>query len=290
MSRRYDKKQIGELVAKINELQLSYADGAKEFNIPIRHIYRYNNEINGENESSTAGVLSQAVAEPSVETENKKTSSSSLPTEIQTIIVKYRKEHAEHGYQRIEDYLRDRHFVKVSRKEIRKVLKAHGLEKRLDSSFDKTEQPVKGTRRFEAGCPLELFQMDLSYVYITGLPVFYLILIIDDYSRFIVGHELVSNQKSLTMINSLHRCIERYGKPQKLLTDQSGSFYTWSFEPTLFQKYLDDVKIEHIVCDPHSPQTQGKVERMTQTIQKELLHKIRFKSYEHGQSEIDAYI
>lgn len=29
---------------------------------------------------------------------------------------------------------------------------------------------------------------------------------------------------------------------------------------------------------------------MTQTIQKELLQKIRFKSYEHGQSEIDSYI
>jgi transposase InsO family protein len=83
-----------------------------------------------------------------------------------------------------------------------------------------------------------------------------------------VCHELGTEQKSLTMINALHRTIERYGKPQKLLTDQSGSFYSWSFEQTLFQKYLDDMKIEHIVSDPHSPQTQGKVERLTQTIQK----------------------
>lgn len=291
MSQKYDKAQIGELVGKIKELRLNYAAGAKEFNIPIRHIYRYNNEIKRENESCSAvEVFSQKVAESSGETENTTAASSSLPTEIQTIIVDYRKAHTEHGYQRIADYLRDRYFVKVSRKEIRKVLKAHGLEKILDSSFDKEQEPAKGTRRFEAGSPLELFQMDLSYVYIAGLPVFYLLLIIDDYSRFVVGHELVSNQKSLTMINALHRCIERYSKPQKLLTDQGASFYTWSFESTLFQKYLDDMKIEHIVCEPHSPQTQGKVERMTQTIQKELLHKIRFKSFEHGQSEIDTYI
>jgi transposase InsO family protein len=110
--------------------------------------------------------------------------------------------------------------------------------------------------------------MDLSYVYVSEHVVFYLILIIDDHSRFCVCHELVTDQKSLTMINALHRAIERYGKPQKLLTDQSGSFYSWSFEQTLFQKYLDDMKIEHIVSDPHSPQTQGKVERLTQTIQK----------------------
>jgi hypothetical protein len=50
------------------------------------------------------------------------------------------------------------------------------------------------------------------------------------------------------------------------------------------------MKIEHIVSDPHSPQTQGKVERLTQTIQKELLQKQRFKSYEHAQQAIDDYI
>ncbi len=300
MSKQYKKEQVGEIVAKIKELKLSYAEGAKEFNIPIRHIYRYNNENKRESESSVEGSgLSQkevlASAEEKGDKENQekedqKVESSSLPEDIQKIIVNYRKENPDHGYQRIEDYLRDQFFIKVSRKEIRKVLKAHGLEEILDSSFDRDEQASKGTRRFEASCPLELFQMDLSYVYVMGSPVCYLILIIDDYSRFVVGHELVIDQKSLTMINALNRCLERYGKPQKLLTDQSGSFYSWSFEQNLFQKYLDDMKIEHIVCDPHSPQTQGKVERMTQTIQKELLQKIRFKSYEHGQSEIDIYI
>lgn len=297
MSKHYKKEQIGEIVAKIIELNLSFVEGAKEFNIPVRHIYRYNNEIKRENEapidasgylpqettSTSEGEKEGAKAKPNIVT-------SSLPTEIQTIIVNYRQENPDHGYQRIEEYLRDRHFIKVSRKEIRKVLKVHGLEQRLDSSFDKTEQPTKGTRRFEASGPLELFQMDLSYVYISGLSVCYLVLIIDDYSRFVVGHQLVRDQKSLTMITELNRCIERYGKPRKLLTDQGSSFYSWSFEQTLFQKYLDDMKIEHLVCDPHSPQTQGKVERMTQTIQKELFQKVRFKSYEHGQSEIDAYI
>jgi hypothetical protein len=29
---------------------------------------------------------------------------------------------------------------------------------------------------------------------------------------------------------------------------------------------------------------------MTQTIHKELLHKVRFKSYEHAQSELESYI
>jgi transposase InsO family protein len=294
MSKKYDKEQIGEIVKKIKELKMNYADGAKEFNIPVRHIYRYNNEM-GEKNNLSADDNRQAKGLEGIRAnhdkeEKAKVEVSSLPSDIQSIIINYRKENPDHGYQRIEDYLQDRYFIKVRRKEIRKILKAHGLEKILDSSFDREEKPAKGRRRFEASCPKELYQMDISYVYISGLQVFYLILIIDDYSRFCIGYDLVTDQKGLTMINALHRGIERYGRPLKLLTDQGGCFYSWGFELTIFQKYLDDMKIEHIVSDPHSPQTQGKVERMMQTIQKELLHKVRFRSYDHAQSEIEAYI
>jgi hypothetical protein len=41
------------------------------------------------------------------------------------------------------------------------------------------------------------------------------------------------------------------------------------------------MKIEHIVADPHSPQTLGKVERLNQTVQRELLNKGYFAGYEY---------
>ena len=88
----------------------------------------------------------------------------------------------------------------------------------------------------------------------------------------------------------LHRGIERYGKPCKLLTDQGSSFYSWSSEQTLFSRYLDDMKIEHIVADPHNPQTLGKVERFHQTIQRELLDKSHFLSYEEARQRIESYM
>lgn len=294
MRKKYDREKMGEMVKKIGELNMSYVDGAKEFDIPVKDIYRYNNESQRLNsathiEKQDGNELDASKSNTDKE-ENTSEQKSSLPTEVQSAIINYRQEHPDHGYRRIEQYLRDHYFIKVPTKQIRKLLKAHGLDEILDSSFDKKSITEKGTRRFEAKVAKELYQMDISYVYIEKRPVFYLILIIDDHSRFCVGYELVHDQKSLTMINALHRSVERFGKPQKLLTDQGRSFYSWSFDETLFQKYLYDMKIEHIVSDPHSPQTQGKVERMTQTIQKELLHKVRFKNYDHAQSELEAYI
>jgi hypothetical protein len=92
------------------------------------------------------------------------------------------------------------------------------------------------------------------------------------------------------MIETLHRAIDRQGKPRRLLTDQGSSFYTWSADQTQFQRYLDDQRIEHIVSDPHSPQTLGKVERLNQTIKRELLEKQRFEGYEQAKAGIADYI
>lgn len=295
MSKKYDREKIGEIIQKITKLNMSYIDGANEFGIPVRDIYRYNSESKRSIKASCADdapndLTSNTSANHADEEKNERVTISSLPTDVQSAIINYRQENPDHGYRKIEDYLQDHYFIKVQRKQIRKLLKAHGLAKTLDSSFDREAITEKGTRRFEASSAQELYQMDISYVYIKKLPVCYLILILDDYSRFCVGYQLAHDQKSLTMINALHQSIDRYGKPQKLLTDQGRCFYSWSFEETLFQRYLQDMKIEHIVSDPHSPQTQGKVERMTQTIQKELLQKVRFKSYDHAQSELESYI
>jgi transposase InsO family protein len=183
----------------------------------------------------------------------------------------------------------------VPRKKIREVLKLHGLTGSRDSSFDndKTDngngKSSKGSRRFEASYPRELYQMDITYVYLANDGVYYLVIILDDYSRFCVCSELRRDQQGLSMIEVLHRAIERYGKPTKLLTDQGSSFYSWSSEQTLFSRYLDDMKIEHIVADPHSPQTLGKVERLNQTVKRELLKKVHFSSYQEACDGICDY-
>ena len=215
-----------------------------------------------------------------------------LPPGVAELIINYRHKHPEHGYKRIEDHLKNRYFVVVPRKKIRELLKLHGLVGDSDSSFDKSsfEPQSKGMRRFEASYPRQLYQMDITYVYLVNQTPCYLVVVLDDNSRFCVSCELRRDYLGISMIEVLHRAIERYGKPSKLLTDQGSSFYSWSSNQTLFSRYLDDMKIEHIVADPHSPQTLGKVERFHQTIQDELLKKSHFVSYEEARNQIESYM
>ena len=314
--------KLGEYVSRIEELGMSYVEGASHFGISVSSIYKYNSQIKrkkheqwqwssqaksaGMSQASSAGTSatpkesspSESTAPASGPEVESSVSSCpgkgnvNLPPGVAELIISYRHEHPEHGYKRIEDHLKNRYFVVVPRKKIRELLKLHGLTGDSDSSFDKSsfEQQSKGMRRFEASYPRELYQMDITYVYLVNQTPCYLVVVLDDNSRFCVCCELRRDYLGISMIEVLHRGIERYGNPSKLLTDQGSSFYSWSRNQTLFSRYLDDMKIEHIVADPHSPQTLGKVERFHQTIQGELLNKSHFVSYEEARQQIESYM
>lgn len=304
MGKRINWEKVRELEAMITSQGLSLAEGSRKFGIPRWQLYhlsrdKKNGDVSEVVQESNEGIKPE---EPQIsETENPvnaeensltggRFGDSPLPEEVQQLILEYRRQNPEAGFKRIEDKLKSDYFVVVSRKQIRHVLKIHGLLENHDSSFDASEKPAKGSRRFEAAYPGELYQMDVTYVYLTGIPVLYLVVIVDDFSRFCVGAELCHDQKGETLIGVLHNACINHRQPVKLLTDQGSGFYSWSARQTLFQQYLDDHKIEHIVCEPHSPQTQGKVERLNQTIKRECLSRARFNSYSEAVTGIADYI
>jgi transposase InsO family protein len=291
MSKERDWNKIGEIVRKVRELGLSYKDGAKRYGLSPWVLYSYNKRRNRESKA-VAEASGKERSHPVVNGEVSGSTDESvvaLPGGVVDVICSHRREHPTHGFKRIQDILKAKYLVVVSRKQIRKVLKDASLLETCDSSFDQ-EDPAKGTRRFEATRPGEMWQMDVTYVYIRKIPVLYLVVILDDHSRFCVAAELCRDQRAETMIGVLHNACVMHRAPQKLLTDQGSGFYSWSREQTVFQEYLDDQKIEHIVAEPHNPQSQGKVERVIQTIREELLTKVKFTGFEDARAQIWSFI
>ena len=292
MSKGRDWKKIGEIVQKVQELGLSYKDGAKRYGLKPWVLYDYNKQKSRESKAAAASSAKgdgRDVGDKG-NSGNAAERAVALPGGVTDLICSYRREHPTHGFKRIQDILKAKYLVVVSRKQIRKVLKDASLLQTCDSSFDQEERPAKGTRRFEATRPGEIWQMDVTYVYIRKIPVLYLVVILDDHSRFCVAAELCRDQRAETMIGVLHNACVMHGAPQKLLTDQGSGFYSWSREQTVFQEYLDDQKIEHIVAEPHNPQSQGKVERVIQTIREELLTKVKFTGFEDARAQIRSFI
>ena len=137
MAKRRTWDEVGEIVGKIKELGLSYKEGAHEFGINPWVLYEYNRRqqsVRGKKDSD----------ESSVRAGNSRKGSVSLPEEVKVLIADYRKENPDHGFKRIQDELKRKHLVVVTRKQIRAVLKEYELLEVLDSSFDRGEEPPKG--------------------------------------------------------------------------------------------------------------------------------------------------
>ena len=153
--------------------------------------------------------------------------------------------------------------------------------------------PRKGTSkkeslRFEAGRPLELVQIDILEFYINKLKV-YLLLLQDDFSRFILGWRLNVATSIDWVIAMVQTAIDRYGKMEEILSDRGFVFYSWK-GCNRFEKYLETEGIHQAHARPHHPQTLGKVESTNKQLQKELLRQQHFDSVAEAEEAIGKWV
>jgi len=99
----------------------------------------------------------------------------------------------------------------------------------------------------------------------------WLIAILDDASRLIVGYGLFNNATQNNSIVVMQQAIQQYGKPQQLISDHGVQFTSIAREnckkpnDNKFQQFLTEQEIQHIKARVKHPQTNGKLERWWQT-------------------------
>lgn len=172
--------------------------------------------------------------------------------------------------------------ITISTRSVRKLLQANGYRSR-----DKRAGRV-AAQRFEASRPLELSQMDILEFFINKAKV-YLILLIDDFSRFILGWRLLDETSVDAVIGVVSDAVARYGKMEELLTDRGFVFYSWR-GINRFEKYLETERIDHTHARPHHPQTLGKVEACNRRIKQELIAQQPFPNLHDAQSAIERWV
>jgi transposase InsO family protein len=185
------------------------------------------------------------------------------------------------GPGQIRNQLR-RQGLTVSTRTVQRIMQANGYVSRTRRAADKKGQ------RFEATRPLELVQMDILEFYINKLKV-YLLLLQDDFSRFIVGWRLTAETSIDWVIATVQEAIDRYGKMEEILSDRGFVFYSWNGCNRL-EKYLETEVIHQTHARPHHPQTLGKVEATNKQVQKELLRRQHFDSVAEGEEAIGQWV
>ncbi len=149
-------------------------------------------------------------------------------------------------------------------------------------------------KRWERGAAMELWQLDVVGGFhladgttakaLTGL---------DDHSRFCVAARLMHRERTSKVCEGFSVALRQYGVPDQVLTD-NGKVFTGRFaQPpveVLFDRICRDNGIEHLLTQPRSPTTTGKIERFHKTLRLELDTRQVFKDLTTAQEAVDEWV
>ena len=183
-----------------------------------------------------------------------KTIHTKITPQIEEKIIKIRKETG-WGQERITDY------VSVSHWSVNKILNKYNL-----TSPSKRKKKRNKYVRFEREHPNTMWQIDHSDQKVKDK---WLISVIDDCSRYSVGLFAVNRVTTEVVTQILDDLIKKNGRPTQILSDNSSAYGTKS-KHSKFDRWCNRRGIQHIRSSVHSPTTCGKIERLFQTIKREL--------------------
>lgn len=210
-----------------------------------------------------------------------------LAPAVKAEIVAVKREFPTFGLKRVRDWLRRFGGLKVSRSSVKRVVDQAGLPR---EEAPKPRRKAKPARRFERARPGELWQTDITYLDVPWRKQpLYLIVFLDDHSRYVVGWGLYPHQRQEIVLEPFQEACARLGKPKELLTDQGRQYFAWRGKSEL-TRLLEREGIRHVVARAHHPETVGKCERFWETLKRELWDRVHPKDLEEARERVRQFI
>ena len=177
------------------------------------------------------------------------------------------RESPELSSRQLATWITDNASFAVSESTVYRILRREGLVKRLEV------QLVAGKEyHTKTTGPHQLWATDASYFRVVSWGYYYLVTVMDDYSRFILAWKLQKDMAADSLIEVVQQAIDATGMTEvpvedrtKLLSDNGAGYVSRAF-----RDYLHLVGISHILAAPFHPQTNGKLERYHQSIMREV--------------------
>ena len=213
-------------------------------------------------------------------------SGSRLTEPTQRAILMLKQAHPEWGCERIREVLLRGEGYSASPGAIAHLLRENGYE--LEDVATTPHEPA--VQHFERARPNQLWQTDLfTFLLKRENRRVYLVVYLDDHSRFIVGYGVWASAGGALVREVLEAAIANFGAPEEVLTDNGPQYVTWR-GTSAFAKLLERRGIRHLVARPRRPQTLGKTERFWGTLWRECVEAAVFLGLDDARRRVGHFI
>ena len=163
--------------------------------------------------------------------------------------------------------LTDYRSLAVSASTVYRMLRREGLVKRVEYELAAGKEYQHKTTE-----PHPLWATDASYFRVLGWGYYYMVTVMDDYSRFILAWRVQKDMTADSLIEVVQDAVDVTGMDAvpvhnrtRLLSDNGPGYVSRAF-----REYVQLVGIRHILAAPYHPQTNGKLERYHQTLKRDV--------------------
>jgi putative transposase len=177
------------------------------------------------------------------------------------------RESPELSSRQLSSWITDNKGFAISESTVYRILRREGLVKRQETQIMAAKEYHTKTMR-----PHQMWATDASYFRVVGWGYYYLVTVMDDYSRFILAWKLQKDMSANSLIEVVQEAVDATGMTDvpvedrtRLLSDNGAGYVSRAFK-----NYLCLLGIGHILAAPFHPQTNGKIERYHRSIKGEL--------------------
>lgn len=198
-------------------------------------------------------------------------------------------EHPYWGYRRVWAWLRRREGLLINDKRIYRIMKERSLlcpHKRSRKIADR--EPKAKPRATQIN---QFWGTDMTKIYVDRVGWVYIVIVLDWFSKKVVGHNVHIRSKSSEWLAALDMAVNyRFpggikGSEIKLISDNG-------CQPTsiAYQSYCDATGIEQIYTSYNNPRGNGDTERFMRTMKEELLWLHEWRSLEEIKTILNAWM